>query len=143
NATKMCKNILEIGSGMVRSRCDDARLSPFCHSAIKCLSPPRNARVPSMGEGGNAMSRVIAALLGFLSLAAPAFAQELTELSFGVIATDSSAAIRQRYEPLFQDLEKRLGMKVNFFFASDYAGMIQAMRFNKVQIARFGNKSAA
>src|SRR5689334_22412058 len=44
---------------------------------------------------------------------------------------------------MFQDLEKALGMPVKFFFAGDYAGVIQAMRFGKVQIARFGNKSAA
>ncbi|MBV8167696.1 MAG: phosphonate ABC transporter substrate-binding protein [Alphaproteobacteria bacterium] len=70
-------------------------------------------------------------------------AGELKELSFGVIATDSSAAIKQRYEPLFHDLELALGMPVKLFYASDYAGMIQAMRFAKVQIARYGNKSAA
>jgi phosphonate transport system substrate-binding protein len=33
-------------------------------------------------------------------------------------------------------------MKVNAFFASDYAGIIEGMRFNKVHVAWFGNKSA-
>jgi phosphonate transport system substrate-binding protein len=82
---------------------------------------------------------VVAVLLG----AAGARADELKELTFGVIATDSNAAIKQRYEPLFHDLEQALGMPVKFFYASDYAGIIQAMRFAKVQIARYGNKSAA
>ena len=31
--------------------------------------------------------------------------------------------------------------KVNAFYATDYAGVIEAMRFNKVQVAWFGNKS--
>jgi len=31
---------------------------------------------------------------------------------------------------------------VNAFFASDYAGIIEGMRFNKVHVAWFGNKSA-
>jgi phosphonate transport system substrate-binding protein len=39
-------------------------------------------------------------------------------------------------------MAKKLGMKVNGFFASDYAGIIEGMRFNKVQVAWFGNKSA-
>ena len=33
-------------------------------------------------------------------------------------------------------------MKVNGFYPSDYAGVIEAMRFNKVQLAWFGNASA-
>ena len=34
------------------------------------------------------------------------------------------------------------GVKVNGFYATDYAGIIEAQRFNKVQIAWYGNKSA-
>ncbi|EOZ0760196.1 phosphate/phosphite/phosphonate ABC transporter substrate-binding protein, partial [Escherichia coli] len=41
-----------------------------------------------------------------------------------------------------QDMEKKLGVKVNAFFAPDYAGIIQGMRFNKVDIAWYGNLSA-
>jgi phosphonate transport system substrate-binding protein len=33
-------------------------------------------------------------------------------------------------------------MKVNGFYATEYAGIIEAQRFNKVQIAWYGNKSA-
>ena len=32
-------------------------------------------------------------------------------------------------------MEKQTGLKVNAFFASDYAGIIEGMRFNKVQVA--------
>ena len=39
-------------------------------------------------------------------------------------------------------MEKGTGLKINAFFASDYAGVIEGMRFKKVQIAWFGNKSA-
>jgi phosphonate transport system substrate-binding protein len=36
---------------------------------------------------------------------------------------------------------KKMGMKVNaFFFASDHAGIIEGMRFNKVQVAWFGKQ---
>lgn len=39
-------------------------------------------------------------------------------------------------------LTQQTGLKVNAFFAPDYAGVIEGMRFNKVQFAWFGNKSA-
>ena len=44
--------------------------------------------------------------------------------------------------PDMEDMEKALRMKVKPFFASDYAGIIEAMRFGKVHVAWFGNKSA-
>lgn len=44
--------------------------------------------------------------------------------------------------PLIEDMEKQTGLKVKTFFASDYAGIIEGMRFNKVQLAWMGNKSA-
>jgi phosphonate transport system substrate-binding protein len=46
------------------------------------------------------------------------------------------------FEPFRADMEKALGLPVKLFIAPDYAGVIEAMRFNKVQIAWFGNKSA-
>ena len=73
------------------------------------------------------------------SLSAVAQAQEI---NFGIISTDSAAAQRERWEPLFRDLEKKTGLGVKAFYASDYAGVIEAMRFNKVQVAWYGNKSA-
>jgi phosphonate transport system substrate-binding protein len=46
------------------------------------------------------------------------------------------------FEPFRADMEKALSIPVKLFIAPDYAGVIEAMRFNKVQIAWFGNKSA-
>jgi phosphonate transport system substrate-binding protein len=43
---------------------------------------------------------------------------------------------------LFADLERQTGIKAKPFFASDYAGIIEGMRFKKVQAAWLGNKSA-
>jgi phosphonate transport system substrate-binding protein len=39
-------------------------------------------------------------------------------------------------------MSTKTGYNIKAFFASDYAGVIEAMRFNKVQVAWFGNKSA-
>jgi phosphonate transport system substrate-binding protein len=64
------------------------------------------------------------------------------EISFGIISTDSATAQRERWEPFFRDMEKKTGLTVKSFYASDYAGVIEAMRFNKVQVAWYGNKAA-
>jgi phosphonate transport system substrate-binding protein len=64
------------------------------------------------------------------------------EISFGIIATDSASTQRERWEPFFRDMEKKTGLTVKSFYAPDYAGVIEAMRFNKVQVAWYGNKAA-
>jgi len=81
------------------------------------------------------------ALIAGTVLATPACA-EPTEINFGVISTEASAALKQLWTPVLTDLESKTGLKVKPFFASDYAGVIEAMRFNKVQVAYYGNKSA-
>ncbi|MEB0059980.1 phosphonate ABC transporter substrate-binding protein [Variovorax sp. LG9.2] len=68
-----------------------------------------------------------------------AFAQDI---NFGFISTEASANLRQDWQPLIDDMSRQTGLKVTAFFASDYAGIIEGMRFNKVQIGWFGNKSA-
>jgi phosphonate transport system substrate-binding protein len=68
--------------------------------------------------------------------------EELKELTFGIIPTESSSAAMKGFEPFRADMEKALGIPVKLFLAPDYAGVIEAMRFNKVQVAWFGNKSA-
>ena len=64
------------------------------------------------------------------------------EINFGIISTESSANLKTSWQPLIDDMEKRTGLAIKPFFASDYAGIIEAMRFNKVQVAWMGNKSA-
>jgi phosphonate transport system substrate-binding protein len=64
------------------------------------------------------------------------------DINFGFISTEASQNLREDWQPLIDDMSKQLGVKVNPFFATDYAGIIEAMRFNKVQVGWFGNKSA-
>lgn len=80
---------------------------------------------------------IVAGMLAISVL--PAIAKEI---SFGIIATDSASAQRERWEPFFRDMEKATGLTVKSFYAPDYAGVIEAMRFNKVQVAWYGNKAA-
>lgn len=80
--------------------------------------------------------------LGTALLAAAPAKAELKELNFGIISTESSQNLKAIWEPFLADMAKQTGYQVKSFFASDYAGIIEAMRFNKVQVAWFGNRSA-
>ncbi len=68
--------------------------------------------------------------------------EQAPALNFGIISTESQQNLKPQWDPFLKDMEKKLGMKVNAFFAPDYAGIIQGMRFNKVDIAWYGNLSA-
>ena len=81
------------------------------------------------------------AALGFASCVSIAIAQTPSEINFGVISTEASVNQKKNWEPLVDAISKATGFKVKAFYASDYAGVIEAMRFNKVQIGWFGNKS--
>ncbi len=89
------------------------------------------------------IKKLLACLAGASLMAlAPVHAQELKEINFGIISTESSQNLKSDWQPILDSMAKKTGMKVNAFFASDYAGIIEGMRFNKVQVAWFGNKSA-
>ncbi len=89
------------------------------------------------------IKKLLVSLAGATLLATnPVAAQELKEINFGIISTESSQNLKSDWKPILDSMAKKTGMKVNAFFASDYAGIIEGMRFNKVQVAWFGNKSA-
>ncbi|MES9885240.1 MAG: phosphonate ABC transporter substrate-binding protein, partial [Candidatus Sedimenticola sp. 6PFRAG1] len=64
------------------------------------------------------------------------------KLNFGIISTESTQNLKSVWDPFLDDMTKKLGMEVKAYFAPDYAGIIEAMRFNKVDVAWYGNKSA-
>ena len=64
------------------------------------------------------------------------------DIAFGIISTEATQNLKQDWQPLIDDMSRQTGLKVTAFFAPDYAGIIEGMRFNKVQLGWFGNKSA-
>lgn len=82
------------------------------------------------------------ALTSTLAFTTAAAAEKLETLNFGIISTESTQNLKSVWDPFLADMEKKLGMKVKAFFAPDYAGVIEGMRFDKVDVAWFGNKSA-
>ncbi|MEO7243152.1 MAG: phosphonate ABC transporter substrate-binding protein [Variovorax sp.] len=82
----------------------------------------------------------IGCLAAGLALSGGASAQT-DEINFGLISTEASSNLKAAWQPVFDDMTKETGLKIKAFFATDYAGVIEAMRFNKVQVGWFGNKS--
>jgi phosphonate transport system substrate-binding protein len=74
------------------------------------------------------------------AVSAVASAQTI-EINFGAISTEASVNQKKNWEPFLADMSKATGYKINGFYATDYAAVIEAMRFNKIQVAWFGNKS--
>ena len=63
-------------------------------------------------------------------------------INFGIMSTESSQNLKSIWQPFLDDMHKKTGLTINATFASDYAGLIQGMRFNKVDVAWLGNKAA-
>ena len=68
-------------------------------------------------------------------------APELTELDFGIISTESQDNQKPKWEPFVAAMSEALGRDVKASYATDYAGVIEAMGAGKVQMAWFGGKS--
>ncbi len=86
---------------------------------------------------------VLLAALVFMpfAVAAQEAAPPRTSINFGIITTESSDNLSVLWTPFLEDMSKITGLEVHAFFAADYAGIVEAMRFNKVQVAWFSNKS--
>ncbi|MBD2164936.1 phosphonate ABC transporter substrate-binding protein [Calothrix membranacea FACHB-236] len=71
----------------------------------------------------------------------PVQAASIKELNFGIISTESQANQRPLWEPFIAALSKSIGIPVRAFYATQYAGVIEAMRFGRVHLAWYGGKS--
>ena len=69
------------------------------------------------------------------SLSAQALARDIV---MGLIPAESNAEMIQKFEPMRAYLEKKLGKKVKVFTATDYSGVIEAMKKKRIDIAWFG-----
>lgn len=59
-------------------------------------------------------------------------------LRIGLIPSEDIEEMIKAFEPVRQYLEKELGMSVDVFKATDYTGVIEAMRAEKIEVAYFG-----
>lgn len=64
-----------------------------------------------------------------------AFARDLV---MGLIPAESNEEMIQKFEPMRAYLETKLGVKVKVYTATDYSGVIEAMKKKRLDIAWFG-----
>jgi len=63
------------------------------------------------------MKKLLICLAGAALIALnPVVAQELKEINFGIISTESSQNLKSDWQPILDDMSKKTGMKVNAFF---------------------------
>lgn len=88
------------------------------------------------------LSKLLARSAAALALGLGGTGAMAQDINFGIISTESTQNLKADWAPLIEAMKKQTGLNVTAFFAPDYAGIIEGMRFNKVQVAWLGNKSA-
>ncbi len=81
------------------------------------------------------MVALAAVALVLVGKAGPAKAETLR---MGLIPAENNEEMVQRFEPMRVYLEKKIGRPIKVFTATDYTGVIEAMRKKRVDIAWFG-----
>ena len=59
------------------------------------------------------------------------------EIVFSILSAENQASMGPLWQPLLDDMSKQVGVKVDARFVSNYAGLIEAMRFKQVQMGWF------
>lgn len=80
---------------------------------------------------------ILSALIG-ASLIGATGAAQAQDLVMGLIPAENNEEMIKTFEPMRAYLEKKLNKKVKLFTATDYAGVVEAMRKKRVDIAWFG-----
>ena len=63
-------------------------------------------------------------------------------LAFSILSAEDQASYEPLWTPMLNDLSKAIGMPVRPFFSSNYTALVQAMRFNQVQMGWFSAEPA-
>lgn len=66
---------------------------------------------------------------------------ELGTIRFGLIPSEGGTDIVERFKPVIEQLEMELGRPVEAFSATEYLGIITAMKNKQVDVVYFGPKS--
>ena len=80
---------------------------------------------------------IFSTLIGVSLLGAAGMASART-LVMGLIPAENNEEMVKTFEPMRAYLEKKTGMKIKVFTATDYTGVIEAMKKKRVDVAWFG-----
>jgi phosphonate transport system substrate-binding protein len=64
------------------------------------------------------------------------------ELTFSILSAENQASMEPLWQPLLDDMSAQVGVKVKPYFASNYTSLVEAMRFNQVQVGWFSASPA-
>jgi phosphonate transport system substrate-binding protein len=76
-------------------------------------------------------------LLAALVLAGCGGQDDSKTLNFSILSAEDQLSMAKVWQPLLDDMQKQTGLKVHAFYASNYTSLIEAMRFNQVQMGWF------
>lgn len=88
------------------------------------------------------MIRHSCAALAIVLLAGCAPKPQSEPLTFSILSAESEKAMSALWEPVITDLSKALGQPVKPFYAANYTAVVEAMRFDKVQMGWFSAQPA-
>jgi phosphonate transport system substrate-binding protein len=93
--------------------------------------------------------RTLLAGLGLAALLAvsgcgdkPAQGSAPKELTFSILSAENQTSMQPLWQPLLDDMSAQIGVKVKPYFASNYTSLVEAMRFNQVQVGWFSASPA-
>jgi phosphonate transport system substrate-binding protein len=67
----------------------------------------------------------------------PPAPQASQTISFSVLSAEDQQSMAKVWQPLFSDMEKATGLTIKPFYATNYASLVEAMRFNQTQVGWF------
>lgn len=73
-----------------------------------------------------------------LALSLTTLSAQARDIVMGLVPAENNEEMLAKFEPMRAHLEKKLGQKVKVILATDYSGVIEAMRKKRVDIAWFG-----
>jgi phosphonate transport system substrate-binding protein len=82
------------------------------------------------------IKKIVLIVLVVLSLLACGSKEKV--LNMVVIPADDAVSTEERYQAFVDYIEDGIGMKVNLMTVSDYAAVVEAMKYGHADIARFG-----
>jgi phosphonate transport system substrate-binding protein len=91
-------------------------------------------------------AHLLAGALAALALAGcskPSPAPQASQtISFSVLSAEDQQSMAKVWQPLFDDMEKATGLTIKPYYATSYASLVEAMRFNQTQAGWFSALSA-
>ena len=66
---------------------------------------------------------------------------EADVVRFSILSAETAHSMGEYWAPILKDMEAETGLKVKPFFSSNYATLVEAMRFKKTDLGWFSNQS--